>query len=183
MILRGIFLARACELNWFLYETRNFFPEAWESFTAPLSQSERHDILGSFKRHIFDDGSIALPAARLWNAFETSILNLLPATTSSSPTSDETTVARARIQLHYLSHQCFLRDTPLLDQVENFRHIPAVIIQGRYDMVCPIHTAYDLHKAWPEADFRIIPDAGHAAFEPGTTAALVDATERFKALE
>jgi proline iminopeptidase len=185
LVLRGIFLARRCELNWFLYECRNFFPEAWENLVAPLAPEERSDILASYARRVFDNDSQSnVSAARHWNAFEASIISLLPAPAPTpAPPSDETILARARIQLHYLTNDCFLRNTPLLEQVEKFRHISAVIIQGRYDMVCPPRTAYELHQAWPEADFQIIADAGHAAFEPGTAAALIAATERFKSLK
>ena len=90
------------------------------------------------------------------------------------------TLARARVQLHYLRALCFLTDTPLLGEVERFRHIPAVIIQGRYDMICPPVTADELHRAWPEAEFVMVPDAGHSAMEPGIIAALISATESFK---
>jgi proline iminopeptidase len=185
LVLRGIFLARPCELNWFLYESRNFFPEAWEKFVSPLAPNERSDILAGYAQRLFDDDpALNVSAARHWNAFEASIMSLLPASApASAPPTDEAILARARVQLHYLANDCFLLETPLLDQVEKFRHIPAVIVQGRYDMVCPPRTAYALHRAWPEADFYMIPDAGHAAFEPGTTAALIEATERFKSLK
>lgn len=185
LVLRGIFLARPCELNWFIYETRNVFPEAWEQFVSPLAQEERTDILTGYARRIFNnDVLLSVRAARHWNAFEAAIVSLLPASTpASAPPTDETILARARVQLHYLANNCFLLDTPLLDQVEKFRHIPAVIVQGRYDMVCPPRTAYELRQAWPEAGFHIVPDAGHAAFEPGTAAALIEATERFKTLK
>jgi proline iminopeptidase len=186
MVLRGIFLARACELKWFLYDARNFFPEAWEEFTSPLAPEECTDILTDYAQRIFGNNtSLNIAAARHWNAFESSIISLLPTAPapSASPLSAENILARARIQLHYLVNNCFLLDTPLLDQVDKFRHIPAVIVQGRYDMVCPPRTAYELHQAWPEADFHIIPDAGHAAFEPATAAALIKATERFKSLK
>jgi proline iminopeptidase len=181
LILRGIFLARPKEIDWFLYQSRIFFPEAWEQLTAPLSIDERKDILTSYANRIFAETPSNIVAARRWNAFEASIMCLLPSELTNPP-QDEITLARARVQLHYLLNGCFIADAPLLGQIDRFRHIPAIIVQGRYDMVCPISTAYELHQAWPEANFRVIPDAGHAAFEPGTAAALIAATEQFKTL-
>ncbi len=183
LILRGIFLARQSELEWFLQQVRAVFPEAWEQVTTPLSPAEKTDILGAYALRIFsEDPSISTPAARTWNSYEASIMTLLPPEppSSSAPPSDALLLARARVQLHYLIHRCFLDATPLLDQVDKFRHIPAIIIQGRYDMVCPPGTAYELHHAWPEAEFQVVPDAGHAAFEPGIAAALIKATAHFK---
>lgn len=182
LILRGIFLARQEELDWFLYQVRNFFPEIWEELVHPLTDTERKNILASFYHRIFNDDEESLPAARHWNNFEASIMSLLPAEPSSNPPTDAALLGRARVQLHYLINHCFLLETPLLKQVDRFRHIPATIIQGRYDMVCPPISAHELHAAWPEADFRIIQDAGHAAFEPGTAAALIAATEAFKSI-
>ncbi len=182
MILRGIFLARPGELHWFLYESRTFFPEAWEKLTAPLASHECADILNAYYRRIFGDRdhSSTVTAARTWSEFEGSIISLLPSPPSTSPAPDDLVLARARVQLHYLINDCFLRNAPLLDRINTIRHIPTVIIHGRYDMVCPIISAYELHKAWPEADFQVVQDAGHAAFETGITAALLAATEHFK---
>lgn len=181
MILRGIFMARPSELHWFLYESRTFFPEAWEKLTTPLSPHEHTDILNAYCQRVFDgDYSSSVTAARNWGEFEGNIISLLPPPPSDTPVPDELVLARTRIQLHYLVNDCFLRDAPLLDRINAIRHIPATIIHGRYDMVCPIISAYELHKAWPEADFQIVPDAGHAAFETGIAAALIMATERFK---
>lgn len=184
LILRGIFLARQQELDWFLYGVRNFFPDAWNQLVNPLNPDQRKDVLASFSQRIFSgDHALSVAAARHWNNFEASIMSLLPTEPSTTPPTDAAILARARVQLHYLSHHCFLQDMPLLDQVRHFRHIPAIIVQGRYDMVCPPLTAYELHQAWPEADFRIIHDAGHAAFEPSTASALIAATEQFKTIQ
>lgn len=183
LILRGIFLTRPSEIDWFLYQVRNIFPEAWLRLVEPLDSNERSDILGSYCRRVFgDDQAASISAAHNWNSFEGAIMNLLPPDATAMPAPDETVLARARVQLHYLANGCFLEEAPLLDRIDRFRHIPAVIVHGRYDMVCPIGTAHELHQNWPEADFRIIPDAGHAASEPGIAAALVDATQRFKEL-
>jgi proline iminopeptidase len=185
LILRGIFLATPRELHWFLYESRRFFPEAWDKFAARLGNDARGDILAGYRRLVFGDNfPISVSAARDWNAFESAIISLLPSESpSSEPAPDLTILARARIQLHYLVNGCFLGNTPLIEQVAGLRNIPAIIIQGRYDMVCPPSTAYELHLAWPEAAFHMIPDAGHAAFEPGIAAALVQATENFKQIK
>lgn len=183
LILRGIFLARPQELDWFLYRARNFFPEAWSELVALLTQEERKNILSSFAQRVFSaDAASNIDAACHWNNFEASIMSLLPAEPSSPPPTEAAILARSRVQLHYLINHCFLADTPLLSQVDNFRHIPAVIVQGRYDMVCPPLTAYELHQAWPEANFHIIQDAGHSAFEPGTASALIVAMEQFKSI-
>jgi len=182
LILRGIFLARPAELDWFLYKVRSFFPEPWEELVQLLEIDERQDILASFHRRIFNGDDASLEAAIRWNGFEASIMTLLPSEPSATPPSDTALMGRARVQLHYLINHCFLLDTPLLGQIDRVRHIPAIIIQGRYDMVCPPISAYELHSAWPEADFRIIQDAGHAAFEPGIAAALIAATESFKSI-
>jgi proline iminopeptidase len=184
MILRGIFMARPRELRWFLYESRTFFPEAWERLTAPLKESERADILNAYCQRVFNgDRANSVAAARTWSEFEGNIISLLPpAPSDASPPPDDLVLARARVQLHYLANDCFLREWPLLERISAIRHIPATIIHGRYDMVCPIISAYELHQAWPEADFQIVPDAGHAAFETGIAKALVATTERFKGL-
>lgn len=180
LILRGIFLSRDSELEWFLHTVNHVFPEAWANLVDPIPEDEQHDLMKAYYRRVFSGD---VEAARTWNAFESAIMTLLPPPASSKVTDDATTLARARVQLHYLSEACFLRDAPLLEQAERFRHIPARIIQGRYDMVCPPVTADALHRAWPEADYVIVPDAGHSAMEPGVIAALVSATEAFKEID
>jgi proline iminopeptidase len=181
LLLRGIFLASKEEIRWFLYDVQKFFPDAWGNFVRPLADAERGNILEAYSRRIFlQQGAEAVAAAKNWNAYELAIMRLLP-DTSSAGTSDDAAVARLRVHLHYLINDCFLQQ-PLLGQINKLRHIPAIIVQGRYDMICPIQTAFALHQAWPEADFRIVADAGHAAVEPGTQSALVEATERFKTL-
>jgi proline iminopeptidase len=129
------------------------------------------------------DPAASVAAAHNWGKFEGSIISLLPPPPSDvPPPADEVVLARARVQLHYLANDCFLREVPLLDRVNVLREISAIIIQGRYDMVCPIISAYELHQAWPEANLQVVPSAGHASFETGITAALLAATERFKPL-
>ncbi len=177
LILRGIFLGRPEELDWFLYQVRHFFPEAWACLSAPLPPEERNDILQAYHRRVFSGN---IEAARTWNAYESSIMSLLPATISNKASEDSITLSRARVQLHYLRNQCFLADQPLLSQIDRVRRIPATIIQGRYDMVCPPATADELHCIWPEAEYIVIPDAGHSAMEPGIIAALIAATDAFR---
>lgn len=181
MILRGIFLCREQELNWFMHEARQFFPEAWEELVAPVPKSQHAQILQWFYHEIFDKPTAeALSAATRWNQYEASIMSLIPNPSPNNAPDDKLTLARARVQLHYLINQGFLAERPLLEGIDSIRHIPAVIIQGRYDMVCPPLTAHELHQAWPEAEYTIIPDAGHSSMEAGIAKALVDATQSFK---
>lgn len=177
MILRGIFLCRQRELDWFVYSVRNFFPEVWQRLVAALQPEEQKDILAAYHQRVFCGD---VEAARTWNAFEGAIISLLPNPAAGIAPDDAMLLARARVNLHYLINLGFLENQPLLELVEQFRQIPATIIQGRYDMVCPPVTADELHQAWPEAEYIVIPDAGHSAMEPGIAAALVAATESFK---
>lgn len=181
MILRGIFLCRASELDWFIHGAANFFPEVKATLAKQLPEDKQHDVMNAYAHIIFsDDAKKASSAAHHWNNYESAIMCLIPPAESSPPPSDEIALARAKVQMHYLINQGFLEDRPLLNEVEKFRHIPAIIIQGRYDMVCPPTSAYELHQKWPEANFKIIPDAGHASFETGISAALIEATETMK---
>lgn len=177
LILRGIFLGLPSEVEWFLYTVRHFFPEDWERLAAPLPESERPDLLRAYYQRVFSGD---IESARRWNAFEGAIMTLLPPAAAKPPVDDALALGRARVQLHYLVNQCFLATEPLLERIAPLRHIPATIIQGRYDMVCPPITADALHRAWPEAEYVVVPDAGHSAMEPGTLSALLAATESFK---
>lgn len=181
LILRGIFLCRPDELDWFLYQSRHFFPEAWERFTSYLPYDEREDILHAFHRRVFsEDTHTALSAALNWSNFEAEIMSLLPGDAPASPVDDAVIIGRARVQLHYLAKGGFVDGQGLLARIDSFRHIPAIIVQGRYDMVCPPITAYELHQAWPQAQFTVVPDAGHSAMEPGIVQALVNAARSFE---
>jgi proline iminopeptidase len=184
LILRGIFLCRDFEIQWFLYGLRHLFPEAWDTFVAPIPEAERHDLLNAYHRRLTDpDPAIHLPAARTWSAYEGACSTLLPdPETVGHFASDGVALGLARIEAHYFRNQIFLPENALLDNIQRIRHLPAIIVQGRYDAVCPIVSADDLRKAWPEAEYVIIPDAGHSAWEPGITAALVRATEHFKTI-
>lgn len=181
-VLRGIFLCRNSEIDWFLYGLRHFFPEAWHDFVAPLSASERNDILSAYYRRLMDpDPAVHMPAARAWGRYEGSCSTLLPSPeTVEYFTGDTVALGLARMEAHYFMHGIFLPENALLDNIHTLHDHPAIIVQGRYDAVCPIVSADDLHRAWPRAEYTVIEDAGHSAWEPGIRAALVQATEKFK---
>lgn len=185
LVLRGIFLLRPWELRWF-YETPDgtgaLFPDLYERFVRPIPEAERGDLLRAYYRRLTsDDPAVVRDAARAWSLWEgaTSFLEVKPTDLDKFEDPDFA-AAFARIECHYFIHGGFLR-TPsqLLDDVPKIRHIPAVIVQGRYDVVCPMKSAWELHRAWPEAEFHVVPDAGHSAFEPGITDQLVRATRKF----
>ncbi len=182
LVLRGIFLSRKSEIDWFLYGMRNVFPEAWRDFSEFLPPVERGDLLAGYHRRLIDpDPAIHLPAARAWSTFEGSCSTLLPSPeTIASFGEDHKALGLARIEAHYFINGSFLREGQLLDDVARLRAIPTTIVQGRYDMVCPIVSADDLTRAWPEAQYVVVPDAGHSAMEPGIRAGLVGAMERLK---
>ncbi|MQP67026.1 prolyl aminopeptidase [Niveispirillum sp. SYP-B3756] len=184
LILRGIFLMRQTEIDWFLYGMRQFFPEAWHNFVSYIPAAERDDLLGAYwKRLTHDNPSVRMQAARVWSMYEGACSTLLPSPELISASGEDShALGLARIEAHYFRNNMLTPEDKLLRDVDRIRHIPAVIIQGRYDVVCPINTADALHRAWPEADYIIVPDAGHSAMEPGIRTALVQATERFKTL-
>jgi proline iminopeptidase len=185
LILRGIFLSRPSELRWFLGQVQAFFPEPWNTLCAYLPAKERHNVLMAYEKLIFsDDLNISTQAAICWNAFENSIMSLLPRpAATNSEVNGKVELARARVQIHYIQNHCFVGGRDLLAEAkEKLAHIPTQIIQGRYDMVCPPITAWELSHAMPHAEFHIIEDAGHSAMEAGIISALVAATEKFKGL-
>lgn len=181
-VLRGVFLGRDAEVEWFLYGLRRFFPDAWQSFAEHVAERERGDLLGAYLRRLTDpDPLVHLPAARAWSQYEGSCSTLLPSPeTVASFAQDRTALGLARIEAHYFAHRLFLREGGLLTGMGALAEIPAEIVQGRYDMVCPAETAFELAAAWPRARLTIVPDAGHSALEPGVRTALVAAVERFR---
>ena len=183
-VLRGIFLCRKSEIDWFLYGLRTLFPEAWEAFVAPIPPAERGDLLAAYYRRLtHPDPAVHMPAAHAWSIYEGSCSTLLPsAETVSYFAGDVVALGLARIEAHYFTHDIFLPENALLDNVGRIRHLPCTIVQGRYDAVCPIVTADELRRAWPEARYVVVPDAGHSAWEPGICAELVRATESFKTI-
>lgn len=187
LILRGIFLLRPDELKWFYQEGASWiYPDAWEHYLAPIPEAERADLLAAYYRRLTsEDAEERLRAARAWSIWEGSTSKLLPNPDMQAHFGDpHFAVAFARIECHYFTHGGFF-DHPeqLLRDVDRIRDIPAVIVQGRYDVVCPARSAWDLHRVWPEAEFHVVADAGHAASEPGITARLIDATQRFASLD
>lgn len=184
LVLRGIFLCRDSEIDWFLYGMRTLFPEVWRRFADFLPEAERGDLLANYHRRLVDpDPAVHLPAARAWSTYEGACSTLLPSPeTVAAFGQDRMALGLARIEAHYFLNKVFLPKNALLERAGRLKDIPAVIVQGRYDCVCPIVTADELHAAWPEADYQVIPDAGHSAMEPGIRRALVAATERFKVL-
>src|SRR5690606_24529630 len=185
LILRGIFLCRESELEWFLYGIRQFFPDAWAAFSGAIPPAERDDLLSAYHRRLMDpDPRVHLPAARAWSVYEGSCSTLLPSPeTVAAFGEDRMALGLARLEAHYFKNRIFLPENALLDNVGRIRGIPAAIVQGRYDCVCPPVSADALHLAWPEAAYLMVPDAGHSAMEPGTRRALIGATERFKGME
>ena len=181
-VLRGIFLCRKSEVDWFLHGMRTLFPEAWRAFAEFLPAAERGDLLESYYRRLTDPSpAIHMPAARAWSIYEGACSTLLPSPdTVAAFGEDRMALGLARIEAHYMKHGIFMPENALLDAIDQVRRIPAVIVQGRYDAVCPIVTADTLARAWPEARYVIVPDAGHSAMEPGIRAQLLGAVERMK---
>ncbi len=177
-ILRGVFLARKRELDWFLNGIGTVFPEARRAFLQHLGEEERADPLRAYHRRLMsDDARLHRPAALAWNAYENACSVLIPKETAPcGPPS----LALARIEAHYFINGMFFDDGIPLSKIGALRSIPCAVVQGRYDIVCPITTADALVRAWPEIDYKIVPDAGHSALEPGIRRGLVAATERFK---
>ncbi len=197
LTLRGIFLSRPSELNWFLSEVKNFHPESWHTLQEYLPANKRHEVLAAFEALVFsDDKAISIPAATAWNAYESNMMSLLPREnnkssdnkntenkTAENKTESEVELARARVQIHYIKHTCFVGKRDMLSEAaQKLAHIPTTIVQGRYDMVCPPISAWQLAQAMPHAQFITVADAGHSAMEIGITSALVNATDNYKSL-
>ncbi len=184
LVLRGIFLGRPAELDWFLRDMRFVFPENWRAFHEFLPPAERDDILANYYRRLVDpDPAIHLPAAQAWSRYEGACSTLLPnPQTLQHFSQEQLALGLARMEAHYFINRLFLAPNQLLEQIGRIRHIPTVVVQGRYDMVCPARSADDLRRAWPEAEYHFVSDAGHSAMEPGTRRRLVAACDRFATL-
>ena len=183
LVLRGIFMLRRWELEWFYQRGCDaLYPDAWEAYLAAIPETERGDLMSAYHRRLTSpDPQVRLNAARAWSVWEgaTSFLYQDDAYIHGS-SEDEFALAFARIECHYFVNGGFFEhDDQLLRNVDRIRRIPAVIVQGRYDVVCPMRSAWDLHRAWPEASLHVVQDAGHSAFEPGIAHELVEATDRF----
>lgn len=181
LILRGIWLCRPEDETWWFEGIRTFFPDYWREFASPIPEAERGDLLGAYLRRLVDpDPDVHLAAARAWDTYETRCSTLLPP--DASELAGAPRLSMARIEAHYMRHGVFMAPGELLAGVARFRHVPATIVHGRYDMLCPVEAAFALAEAWPEARLEIVPDAGHSALEPGIADRLVAATDRFRSL-
>ncbi len=182
LILRGVFLCRDQDIRWFYQAGANrLFPDLWEHFLAPIPAAERADLMHAYHRRLTGTNELErLRAAKAWSVWEGSTLTL-----ESNPTLVEQfgearrALSLARIECHYFVNHCFMEPEQLLRDAGRLRDIPGVIVHGRYDVVCPLDNAWALHRAWPEAELRIVTPAGHAASEPGIVDALVTATQTF----
>lgn len=187
LILRGIFLCRPKELQWFYqYGASEIFPDFWEQYRDAIPAEEHGDFMQAYyKRMTSDNEKIRLDACRAWSVWEGSTSKLFPDTGLINHfAADHEALSLARIECHYFVNNCFFpTDNYILENIEKIQQIPTVIVQGRYDVVCPATSAWELHKAMPEAVFTIVPDAGHSVTEPGITSALIAATDKFRELK
>lgn len=184
LVLRGIFLCRPWEIQW-LYQqgASRLYPDAFDNYLAVIPENERHDLVKAYyQRLTSEDPSIRLQAAKAWSVWEAATSKLIPDTALMDQfEEDDFALAFARIECHYFSHDSFFKtDNWLLEQVAKIQQIPGRIVHGRYDIVCPVQNAWELHKLWPKSQLTIVPDAGHSAMEPGILHALIEATEAFK---
>ena len=181
LVLRGIFLCRPSEIDWFLYGLRNIYPEEWERFAGFLPATERGDLLGAYyARLTHPDPAVHMPAAKAWSRYEGACSTLLPSPEVMAHFADDVVaLGLARIEAHYFMHDIFLPPNSLLENAHRLRDIPGVIVQGRYDVVCPPVTAYELAQEWPQARYVVVPDAGHSVWEPGIRRALMSALRDF----
>ncbi|MFT0533593.1 prolyl aminopeptidase [Castellaniella hirudinis] len=182
LIVRGIFLLRQAELRWFYQEGASWlFPDIWEDYLAPIPEAERDDLIAAYHHRLTgDDPQAQLQAAHAWTQWESQTISLLPNPEHiQAHAADQAALAFARIENHYFVNKGFMEEGQLLRDAHKLADIPGVIVQGRYDACTPARSAWDLHRAWPQADFHMIPDAGHAFDEPGILKQLLAATDRF----
>jgi proline iminopeptidase len=182
LVVRGIFTMRRAELQWYYQEGASWlFPDLWEGFVAPIPQAERGDLIAAYrKRLIGSDPQVQIACARAWSLWEGQTIRLLPDQANTDKHSqDAFSLAFARIENHYFVHGGWMDEGQLIRDAHRLAAIPGVIVQGRYDACTPARTAWDLHRAWPQAEFHLVPDAGHAFNEPGILARLIAATDRF----
>lgn len=184
LILRGIFLCRKEEIQWFYQNGASFiFPDAWDAYFSHIPPDERHDLVRAYYgRLTSEDKETRVAAAKTWSTWEGATSRLIPDSKMIEHSGqEEFAVAFARIECHYFTNRIWLeRDNQIIEDIGKIRHIPCEIVHGRYDVVCPVKNAWDLHKAWPESRLHITPNAGHSAKEPGNLAKLLEITERFK---
>ena len=181
-VLRGVFLGRSTEIDWFMTGIRTIFPEVWREFAEHIPEGERSDLLTAYHRRlVHPDHDVHTPAARRWAAYEARCSALLPTNDLPPGKADwGYALSLARLEAHYFKNRMFLPPAGLLAGMDRLLHLPAIIVQGRYDVICPAASADALARVWRSADLVMVPDAGHAAMEPGIRRALVRATEQFK---
>jgi len=181
LVLRGIFLCRPEEIDWFYQEGASWvFPDWWQDFLAPIPTEERHDLLHAYHRRLTGEDEVArMAAAKAWSIWEGRTATLLANENVRSHFSDpHVALSLARLECHYFVNHAFLEPNQLLRNTHRIGDIPGVIVQGRYDLICPMRSAWALHRAWPKAELVVVPDAGHSGFEPGIRRALVEATDK-----
>lgn len=184
LVLQGIFTLRRSELLWFYQDGASWlFPDKWQRFLEPVPEEQRGDLISAYRALLAsDDMETRLRAARAWTHWENATVRILrDENREDVQDSDDSTLALARIENHYFSNGGFLSDAQLLRDASKLKSVPGVIIQGRYDVVAPMRTAWDLHRSWPGADFRVVDSAGHAFDEPGILDQIILATDRFAA--
>jgi proline iminopeptidase len=184
MILYGIFLMEQPEIDWFLYGIKSIFPEAWEQFAAVIPEEQRYDLLEGYYEFL-TTGPIErrVDTAINWTLYESACVSLLPNFETITTEEQKTNaLAMAAIEAHYFRNNVISTDQSLLNHIDRLRSIPSTIIHGRYDIMCPIVTAHKLHQLWPEADYVIVPNAGHSSHEPGIRSRLIEATEHAKTI-
>ncbi len=185
LTLRGIFLMEQSDIDWFMDTNKHVFPEAWEKFSSVISKDKRHKLLSAYYE-IFtgDDDDKKLDAAIQWDAYEGSCAHLIPNNEAVlTQEQKDKALSIAMIECHYFMTEIISDEDSLLKKVDAFRHIPATIIQGRYDMICPIISAHKLHNVWPEAEYIIATQAGHSAFEPALRSHLINTTQKYKSIK
>ncbi|MES2952676.1 MAG: prolyl aminopeptidase [Pseudomonadota bacterium] len=182
LVVRGIFTLRRAELHWYYQEGASWlFPDLWEAFLAPIPADERSDLITAYRKRLVGTDPVAqLAAAKAWSLWEGQTIRLLPdAANAAKHAADHYALAFARIENHFFVHGGWLEEGQLVRDAHKLAGIPGAIIQGRYDVATPAKTAWDLHRAWPDAEFHLVDDAGHAFNEPGILAQLLAATDRF----
>jgi proline iminopeptidase len=182
LVLRGVFLCRPEEIQWFYQEgASKVYPDYWQDYVKPIPLAERQDMLAAYHRLLTGEDEVKrMAAAKAWSTWEGRTASLLPNTAVVDYFSNpHTALSLARIESHYFVNQAFMEPNQLLEDVQELDGIPGVIVQGRYDLICPMASAWELHNTWPGSELQVIPDAGHSAAEPGIRAALVAATDRF----
>lgn len=184
LILRGIFLLEQDELDWFAGGIRTIFPESWERFIGFLPDAEQSDPIVSYYKKLTDpDPNVHMPAARIWSRYEEDCAMMFPDPVHPyDPASDKNNLCMAKMEAHFFLNYKFDKTNSILNHIDKIRHIPATIVQGRYDMLCPIKTAHKLHKAWPEADYIIVADGGHSGSDPSIRSRLLEATDNARSI-